>query len=536
MCSGRSGVAKMARLSVPSFPVKAITDWPISSGLVRYSLSALATIVALLLRFAIDPYMGTLSPFTTLYPAIAFTALYCGIGPSVLCAGLGWLSVDYLFIPPRGSFVLKPLDIFLSLAYLIVAGLLVALGESSRRRFGKLQQSEKALRASQWRSRQLIESNIIPVICANMQGITEANDAFLNMVGYTRDELAAGKIDWVKMTPPDYVPKDRQALEQLKTLGYCTPFEKEYIHKNGRRVPLLIGATLLNPSPLETMCFIVDLSELKRVEAELRKAHDELDQKVKERTRELAETIASLQSEMQVRQKTEQQLRELSARLLRLQDEERSRIARDLHDSTGQTLAALKLTLTSLEKLVASVPEAPNLLEDLEALADQAVQEIRTTSHLLHPPLLDEAGFSPAAQWYVEGFGKRSGVQTRLEVSALSLTKEAELVFFRVLQESLTNVLRHSGSTAVDIRLYSEGENAALSVRDYGKGIPSKILDSFQETRAGVGVGLGGMKQRVRELGGHLRVECDGTGTCVTATLPLAKTEPHQNGGSDQAA
>jgi signal transduction histidine kinase len=106
-------------------------------------------------------------------------------------------------------------------------------------------------------------------------------------------------------------------------------------------------------------------------------------------------------------------------------------------------------------------------------------------------------------------------------------------VFFRVLQEGLTNVLRHSGSTAVDIRLYREGEDAALSIRDYGKGIPPEILDSFQQTRAGVGVGLGGMKQRVRELGGHLRVECSGTGTCVTATLPLVKAELHgENGGS----
>ncbi len=518
-------------------PVKPAQDWYTSSGIVRYSLATLATVLGLLLRFTFDPYMGTLSPFTTLYPAIAFTALYCGIGPSLLCAGLGWLGVDYLFIPPRGSLVLKPLDISLSLAYVIVAGLLVALGELSRRRFGKLQQSQKALQASQWRSRQLIESNIIPIICANMQGITEANDAFLNMIGYTRDELVAGKIDWVKMTPPEYVAKDTQALEQLKRHGYCTPFEKEYIHKNGSRVPLLIGATLLNPSPLEAMCFIVDFSDLKRAEAELRKAHDELDQKVKERTQQLAQSVARFQSEMQVRQKTEQQLRELSARLLRLQDEERRRIARDLHDSTGQTLAALKLTLASLENLVATVPEAPNLLADLDALADQALQEIRTTSHLLHPPLLDEAGFLPAARWYVEGFGKRSGVQTRLEVSALSLTKEAELVFFRVLQESLTNVLRHSGSTAVDIRLYSEGEDAALSIRDYGKGIPPETLGSFHETKAGVGVGLGGMKQRVRELGGHLRVECDGTGTCVTATLPLARTEPHhQNGGNDQAA
>lgn len=140
-----------------------------------------------------------------------------------------------------------------------------------------------------------------------------------------------------------------------------------------------------------------------------------------------------------------------------------------------------------------------------------------------------------AAEWYMEGFTKRSGIQSKVEISPLRLSKEAELVFFRVLQESLTNVLRHSGSTAVDVRLYSDGENAVLSVKDYGKGIPLDKLDSFHQTGAGVGVGLGGMRQRVRQLGGHLRVEsAHETGTCVTATLPLAKTE-NPNDGPDYA-
>jgi len=121
----------------------------------------------------------------------------------------------------------------------------------------------------------------------------------------------------------------------------------------------------------------------------------------------------------------------LSSRLLSLQDEERRHIARDLHDSTGQTLTTLKMTLHSLASLIAGVPKAPNLLSELNALADQALQEIRTTSHLLYPPLLDEVGFSSAAQWYVDEFMKRSGVKTSLELSATPrLTKGAQLVFF----------------------------------------------------------------------------------------------------------
>jgi signal transduction histidine kinase len=196
------------------------------------------------------------------------------------------------------------------------------------------------------------------------------------------------------------------------------------------------------------------------------------------------------------------------------------------------------MTLASLENLIADVPKASHLLCDLEALADQALQEIRTTSLLLHPPLLDEIEFSSAAQWYVDEFSKRSGIKASLEVSATPrLTQGAKLVLFRILQDSLTNVLRHSDSTAANVHLRTDDKNAVPSVRDYGKGIPSETLQVFHETGAGVGIGLGGMRERVRELGGHLTVDCDGTGTCVTAALPLLKAElSDQDQKRDEAA
>jgi two-component system, NarL family, sensor kinase len=266
----------------------------------------------------------------------------------------------------------------------------------------------------------------------------------------------------------------------------------------------------------------IDITDLKRVEVELRTSHEDLERRVEERTQALAASLATLESEVELRRTTERLLRELSARSLRLQDEERRRFARDLHDSTGQTLVALKMCLASFASLIADSPKAAGLLNDLEALADEALREIRTISHLLHPPMLDEVGFSSAAQWYVDEFMKRSGIKTTLEISATPrLTKDGELVFFRILQESLTNVVRHSSSPAVDIRLNSDQADAILSIRDYGKGISPKTLASFRETGAGGGVGLGGMKQRVRNLGGHLQVESGGDGTCVTATLPL---------------
>jgi PAS domain S-box-containing protein len=487
---------------------------------IRYALAVLAALVALLLREMPSLWFGANYHYLTVSAAVVFSSWYCGVGPSVVTTLITWLGTWYWFVPTVGSFALinPKAQVAGMVVFLFLSGFIIALGEANRR-------TKAILERSEFRFRRLIESNIIPVVCTNMERITEANDTFLNMVGYSRDDLDRGAISWESMTPSEYAPKDEHAVLQLQLTGSCTPFEKEYIRKDGSRVPILLGGATLNPSPLETLCFVVDLSDLKRAEAELRKAHHGLEYKVEERTQDLAKIVMTLESEVQVREKTEVQLRELSARLLRLQDEERRRVARDLHDSTGQTLTALKITLASLETLVACVPKAPSLLHDLNALADQALQEIRTTSYLLHPPLLDEAGFSSAARWYVEGFSKRSGIKTNVELPTLHLTKDAELVFFRVLQESLTNVLRHSESENVDIRSYSDDQNAVVSIRDYGRGIPSETLKRFNEAGTGIGVGLGGMRQRVAELSGQLRVECDGKGTCVTATVPLTKPE-----------
>ncbi len=262
-------------------------------------------------------------------------------------------------------------------------------------------------------------------------------------------------------------------------------------------------------------------AELKESEAALRIARDELERRIEDRTAELAETLARMETEVKVRAEAEARMQELSARLLRLQDEERRRIARDLHDTTGQTLAALKLSLASLRNMVDNVPTTQALFADIDALADQALREIRTTSHLLHPPLLDEAGFASAARWYSEGFSRRSQIEVTLDTGAYARLPEAvEMVLFRVLQESLTNVLRHSRATKVSVRV-SLGENVVLSIQDNGKGIPAERLDQFGLTGGGVGVGLSGMRERARELGGQLNIYSDEAGTTVRVSIPL---------------
>jgi len=225
-----------------------------------------------------------------------------------------------------------------------------------------------------------------------------------------------------------------------------------------------------------------------------------------------------LNTELNAREQAESSLRALSVRLLELQDQERRKFSRELHDSLGQYLVGAKMNLTMLGN---SVPHNTLIAECIKLL-DQAMTETRTISHLLHPPLLDEAGFASAARWYVEGFAKRSGIQTTLEMpeDLGRLSGSLELALFRVLQESLTNVHRHSKSLKAEVSVAATNGQVVLQVRDYGKGLPPDVLERFRHKRAHGGVGLAGMRERINELGGRLDMNSDSRGTRVIATLP----------------
>jgi two-component system, NarL family, sensor kinase len=228
------------------------------------------------------------------------------------------------------------------------------------------------------------------------------------------------------------------------------------------------------------------------------------------------------------------ELQKLSQRLLKVQDEERRKIARDLHDSTGQTLAALKISISFLEENCQKDAATLALVADVTQLADQAIEEIRTMSYLLHPPLLDEVGFACAAEWYIEGFAKRSGINVKAEIanSPGRLPRRVEITLFRVLQESLTNIHRHSGASEASIHLHHESDAVILEIRDFGRGIPEERLQLLHKVSAETGVGLTGMRERLRELNGKLEMESDAGGTSVRATIPLYATSlPMQYGG-----
>jgi len=217
-------------------------------------------------------------------------------------------------------------------------------------------------------------------------------------------------------------------------------------------------------------------------------------------------------------------LRRLSSRLMTMQDDERRRIARELHDGLGQEMVALKMMLSSLtrqggEPLKERVAEAMGVI-------DRATQQIRSLSHLLHPPLLDEVGLMSALRWYLEGLTRRSGIETYLETDPPDyprLSLELETAIFRIIQEALTNVFRHSGARKAWIHLVQRDGQVIVKVRDDGKG----VVEGIVEMRGGnTGVGIGGMSERAKEFGGQMQVSNAHPGTIVEVTIPIAAVSP----------
>ena len=251
------------------------------------------------------------------------------------------------------------------------------------------------------------------------------------------------------------------------------------------------------------------LEEREQVEQELRRAHDELESLVEKRTLTL---------------------RKLSARLMRVQDEERRRIARELHDGLGQWLAAAQINLDMV--LLREGGRSSPMLQETRRLIDHAVSSIRSMSYLLHPPLLDEAGFEAAAHWFIDGFATRTAMAIKTNFShpdeppaGLSKTPRmpevVELALFRALQEGLTNAHRHSASPHVEVKFQRLPDRAVLEIQDFGRGVPPAVMDRFHRTGTGSGVGLAGICERVKELGGNFTIESTDAGTTLRSTVPL---------------
>lgn len=267
-----------------------------------------------------------------------------------------------------------------------------------------------------------------------------------------------------------------------------------------------------------------DITERRRVEAELREAQSRL----RELTASLESQVQARTGELEIRTQDvllhSEQLRELSIRLMTTQDEERRRIAREMHDSAGQTMAMLSMNLAQIcDQFGDTNPKLGELATQARNLAKELEQEIRTTSYLLHPPMLDELGLRAALFWYVEGLAQRGAIQVSLAVAEFDrLPADLELTIFRIVQECLTNIHRHSKSKTAQINVLIESGTFAIEVRDFGEGISAQNLAKIRKGAGGVG--LRGIRERLRPYAGEIKIDSQkGSGTVIRITLPYER-------------
>jgi len=357
------------------------------------------------------------------------------------------------------------------------------------------------------------------------QKIRWANKALLKLLGYTAEEYVGH--DLADFHARRQIFDDFwQKLMQREEL-YDYPAELSCKDGSVKHVLIHSNGHWESGRFAYTRCFLRDVTDQKRMEEALRLAYDELELHVQERTIELGQKNLQIMKQAEILEITNQGLRDLSARLMEVQDEERRRIARDLHDSTGQALALLSMNLSALQNEADKVSGdlAAMVAENLE-LAKQISTDLRTISYLLHPPLLDEMGLGSALHWYIDGFGRRSGIRVSLDVASNlgRFSQALELTIFRVVQECLINIHRHSGSPTASIRLYQGANKAVLEVRDEGKGISPEKLAKIAS--AGVpGVGLRGMRERVKDFEGEWEIHSDENGTRIQVAIPLSRPE-----------
>jgi PAS domain S-box-containing protein len=370
----------------------------------------------------------------------------------------------------------------------------------------------------------IVDSSSDAIVSKTLQGIiTSWNTGAERLFGYTANEAIGQHISMI--IPLDRRDEETNILARLSQGERIEHFDTIRLRKDGTTLEVLLSISPIRDaagSIIGASKIARDISGRNRVERELhdseqrfRALADALDTQVQFRTQELRRRNAEILLHSD-------QLRDLSGRLMRIQDEERRRIARELHDSAGQNLAALGMTLARLEDDAKHDPaRSSKSIKEAQDLIQILTKEIRTTSYLLHPPLLDETGLSSALRWYADGLAERSGLTIELNIpdNLERLAPEMELAIFRLVQECLTNIHRHSGSKTAVIRIAREADKILAQVQDHGEGMSQERLSEIQFQ--GVGVGIRGMRERVRQVHGELTVDSNALGTKITAIFPI---------------
>lgn len=370
----------------------------------------------------------------------------------------------------------------------------------------------------------IVESSDDAIISKNLDGIiTSWNSGAERLLGFRRGEAIGQHIFLI--IPDDRRDEEITILERLRRGERVNHFETVRRRKDGTMIDLSLTISPVKDATgrvIGASKVARDITESKRIERELReseerlrKLSDDLESKVQIRTRQLQRRNTEVLEQAG-------QLRELSGRLLKTQDDERRRIARELHDSAGQLISALGMNLAGINQHAGDNPTIAKALADTQNLLEQLNKEIRTTSYLLHPPLLDDNGLRHAIEWYMEGLNERSDLNIDLNVSENfgRLPEDLELAIFRIVQEALTNIHRHSGSKTGTIRLSRESGRVLLEIQDHGRGIPAEKLAAIKAQRTGVGIA--GMRERVLHLKGEMDIESnDGGGAIISVVLPL---------------
>jgi PAS domain S-box-containing protein len=504
---------------------------------------------------------------------------------------------------------------------------LAAANEELRKEIAERKGAEEARRASETKFRRLLDSSIIGVVFWDLNGnLLSANDLFLNMTGYSREDLQQGLLSWKNLTPPEYAYVDGRAIAELQVTGTCVPFEKEYIRKDGSRVPVLIGSALLEGHDDKGSSFIMDITERKRSEEKLKQSENQLaeaqhlahvgswdwdlrtnkvtwsdehyrifglepgtimvagdampfihpdDQDLvrgtikgavanKERysfyyralrpdgterivhsrgsvlTDERGEAIrvfGATQDVTELKQAeddlkaTTGQLRALSASLQSAREQESTRIARELHDELGGALTALRWDLEEVGGVISEATDSTQLadlrkkIEAMTTLTGTTLDTIRRLASELRPMALDELGLVEAIEWQALQFQTRTGIAVEYKCSQekVDLNSEQSTAVFRILQETLTNVLRHAQATEVTITMKQESGEFFLAIKDNGRGITES------EKSGAHSLGLLGMRERANLIGAQIDIiGIEGKGTLVAMRIPISESSERE--------